>query len=64
MNEMLDKAERAIRAHRHSATEVQAREAIRAIREPTPAFLQVARDNSNVSLLQWHSVIDVILEGR
>lgn len=78
MNEMLDRAERAIRAHRHNTTEVQAREAIRAIREPSEEMLEAGRcgmayaiDNRQPAepcdrdcLPTWHDMIDVILGGR
>ncbi len=65
MNEMLDKAEMAIRAHRHSTTEVQARECIRAIREPTEAMLAVVKyDSHGWGANNWRAMIDCILEGR
>ncbi len=65
MNEMLDKAEMAIRAHRHSTTEVQAREAIRAIREPTETMLAVVKyDSHGWGANNWRAMIDCILEGR
>ncbi len=74
MNKMIDKAERAIRTHRHSTTEVQAREAIRAIREPNEAMLNAAAATDvthfaskalwDANRAIWHAMIDAILEGR
>lgn len=62
MNEMLDRVEMAIRAHRHSTTEVQAREAVRAIREPTEEMKTAPIDSH--ALCIWQMMIDAILEGR
>ncbi len=65
MNEMIDKAEQAIRRHRQSTTEVQAREAIRAIREPNVEMLTAARNIHAIgSINVWHAMVDAILEGR
>lgn len=54
-SDIVTRAEKAIRANRHNTTEVQAREAIRAIREASDAMI-VAGDERILAHLNSHEL--------
>lgn len=62
MSEMILRAEKAIRANRHHTTEVQAREAIRSLREPTPEMMMGVEIDETVARHVWQHLIDEALK--
>lgn len=66
-SEIVTRAEKAIRANRHNTTEVQAREAIRAIREPTKEMTRAVyagmhpEDDPPQPYEIWQAMIDEAL---
>lgn len=67
-SEIITRAEKAIRANRHHTTEVQAREAIRSLMEPSDSMIAAGQralmdcDDTWQSNAAWRAMVDEALK--